>query len=103
MRVAIIAAFALAFLGVLAAFVILSLNGKDTGALVMFAGGAATSLVPQLITMLKAHNAEQGVKAMIPDMQEVKQRTNGPLTEIGDKVQEIVTRMDANDKEGKTP
>jgi len=103
MRVAIVAAFVVAFLGVLAAFVILTLSGKDTGALVLFAGGAATSLVPQMITMLKAHNAEQGVKILNTDMQEVKQRTNGPLTEIGDKVQEIVTRMDANDKEGKTP
>lgn len=103
MRVAIVAGFVLGFLGVLSAFVILALNGKDTGAFAIFAGGAATTLFPQLITMLKAHNAEQGVKTLNSDMQEVKASTNGPLTQMGTTIQEIATRMDANDEKEKSP
>lgn len=99
LRAIVAACFVLGFLGVLTAFVILSLNGKDTGLLVAFATGAATTIFPQLITLLKTHNTEQQVKSVNADVQEIKQRTNGPLTEMQHQVQQIAEHVGC-DKEG---
>lgn len=99
-RAVIVAAFTLAFVAALAAFVLLALNHVDTTPLMMFVGGAATTLIPQMITLLKAHNAEQGVNVLQADVQEVKERTNGPLTEMQEHVKQIAASIE--DK-GKTP
>jgi len=97
-RAVIVAAFTLAFVAALAAFVLLALNHVDTTPLVMFVGGAATTLIPQMITMLKAHNAEQGVNTLQADVQEVKERTNGPLTEMQNQVKQIAAVIEKKDE-----
>lgn len=98
MRVVIVAAFTLAFVAALAAFTLLALNHIDTTPLVMFAGGAVTTLIPQMITMLKAHNAEQGVNTLQADVQEVKERTNGPLTQMQEQVNQIAADIEKREK-----
>ena len=98
MRIVIVASFTIAFVAALAAFTLLALNHVDTTPLVMFAGGAVTTLLPQMITLLKAHNAEQGVNTLQADVQEVKQRTNGPLTEMQEQVKQIAAAVEDKEK-----
>jgi hypothetical protein len=93
MKVAIVLAITIAFLGVLAAIVFLVVDGKDTAPLMVYVGGAATTLVPQLFTLLKAHSVENAVSSMQDDVAEVKDRTNGPLTQMGVKVDDIYNRV----------
>lgn len=70
------------FVAALGAFVTLSLNHVDTTPLVIFVGGAATSLVPQLIALSKQHATQLQVADVKQDMEVVKERTNGPLDAI---------------------
>lgn len=81
------------FVAALTGFVVLTIQGVDTTDFVLFVGGAATMLVPQLLTLNK-----QG--ALQRDMEVVKERTNGPVTAIADNVkanvesqEEIVSRL----------
>ena len=99
MRGAIVLGFCATFLGVTAAFVILTLAGKDTTALVFFATGAATSILPQMLNFLNTHDVKTGLQSVKEDVAEVKQRTNGPLTDMQNQVSSIAAHID---KEGKT-
>lgn len=86
MKVAIVISLAVCFLGAIAAFVVLVATGKDTTPFVMFVGGMATSLVPNLFTLLKAHQTQT-------DVAQIKEQTNGPLTEMKTQVGEIVQHI----------
>jgi len=81
-KIAIIVSLAVCFLGALAAFVILVSTGKDVSAYIAFVGGMATSLVPNLFTLLKTHQTQA-------DVTQIKEQTNGPLTELKTQVDEI--------------
>jgi hypothetical protein len=97
-RIAVVVGFSITFLGVLASFVMLTLAGKDTTPLVMFASGAATSLLPQMLNYLKAHDTSQDVKALQSDMATVKDQTNGPLTRMSEQVNTLVRDSENGDK-----
>jgi hypothetical protein len=86
MKVAIVIALAVCFLGAIAAFVILTSTGKDTTGFVLFISGAAATLVPNLFTLLKTHQAQA-------DIAEIKEQTNGPLTQMQTQVDEIATHI----------
>ncbi len=82
------------FMGALTGYVVLTLNGVDATNFVLFVGGAATMLVPQLMTLNKQGSLQR-------DMAVVKERTNGPVTAIADNVKanvnsqaEIVDRLE---------
>jgi len=97
-RIAVVVGFSVTFLGVVGAFVVLTLASKDTTPLVMFASGAATSLLPQMLNYLKAHDTSQDVKALQTDMATVKDQTNGPLTKMSEQVQTIVETVKNGEK-----
>lgn len=87
MKIAILVSTVLAFMAVLAGFVVLTLAGKDTSIFVGFATSAAVFLIPQLLNLIKAHQTAN-------DVAEVKQRTNGPLTEMQHQVNDIAVHLD---------
>jgi hypothetical protein len=95
-RIAVVVGFSVTFIAVMAGFVILTLAGKDTTPLVMFASGAATSLLPQMLNYLKAHDTSQDVKVLQQDMAQVREQTNGPLTKMSHTVDEIAKNVAEN-------
>lgn len=90
MRVAVIVCLAVCFLATVTAFVVLTFAGKDTTAFVMFVGGAAASLVPSMLTLLKTHQTQNDVAI-------IKDQTNGPLTELRTQVDEINNHVSGNE------
>lgn len=95
MRVVIVAGCVIAFLAVLAAFVVLTLNGKDTSTLIAFVGGASATVIPNIFTLLKSHSTSQQVTEMQTDVSEVKERTNGPLTRMAGQLADVASRIGA--------
>lgn len=89
----------IAFMAIIAAFLVLTLAGKDTSIFVGFVTSAAVFLVPQLINILKTHSTEQTVNQMQSDVQEVKQRTNGPLAHMQGQIDDLARyiKKDGND------
>jgi hypothetical protein len=82
MRIAIIIGVVVGFVAMLCAIVVLTLAGKDTSVFIGFATSAGVFLIPQLLTLLKAHQAATDVAI-------VKEQTNGPLTKMSEQVQQL--------------
>jgi hypothetical protein len=85
-KTAIIISMSVVLLGIIAALVILILSGRDISQFVVFVGGAATTLVPNLFTLLKTSQTQS-------DVAEIKQQTNGPLSNMQTQVNEIATHI----------
>jgi hypothetical protein len=98
MKVAVVVAFMVGFVTVMAAFVVLSIAGKDTTPFAIFAGGAATSLVPQLFNLLKVHQTQSDVEQMKSDVAQVKERTNGPLDAMKSTIDGIAAQVENIEK-----
>ena len=98
MKIAIVGAFMVGFMTVMAAFVVLTVMGKDTTGFVLFTGGAATSLIPQMFNLLKVHQTQSDVEQVKTDVAEVRQRTNGPLDAMKDQIDCIASQMDTIEK-----
>jgi len=92
-KAALILTCGLCFVAVIAGFVALTIAGKDTAALVTVATSAAVYLIPQILTLLKAHRTQS-------DIAEVKERTNGPLTQMQYQVNQIATQLNEHLKDG---
>lgn len=101
MKVAIVVAFMIGFVTVMTAFVVLTIVGKDTTPFVIFTGGAATTVIPQLFSLLKVHQTQSDVQSLKGDVEQVKERTNGPLDAMRTTIDDIATKVDnINEKAG---
>lgn len=88
------------FVAVLAGVVVLTLAGKDTSIFIGFATSAAVFLVPQLLNLLKSHDTSNAVQNQQKDVQEIKERTNGPLTIMQQQVNTLVHDFEEHIKKG---
>lgn len=87
-----------AFLAVIAGYIVLTGMGKDTGTFFAFVLGASGALLPGIASLAKQKTTldnvqvvQDNVQTVQEDIQTVKDQTNGPLTKMFSQVDTLST------------